>query len=1737
MNYVGSEYYDGKHTAGYGMDLNDGAGGKYIYLHFDREYDGTNWMAGIDDDVFLSDLSIPGVHDAACYQIGQFNDTYAQTQWHYIGSGDDYVGYWNGSDDQTTRGLLDRGVRYFDLRIKTPATYDTLILGHTVEDAKLRRDGLLFLDKTYDLTFIKVWNWIVTFLQEHPTETIIIYPADEDFTSNAAAKTAKRVYQFLKGKAEAPDSIIWSGDHVPTLGEVRGKIVVHSNLGGTNWENYRIEGTDKYWALRYGIYKATKADGKEIGLEQNVNERDFEIWGENHYASVTREEKLNYHVKPALRDADSLRNQLADRHKRLWAITYTSANNLFHGAWSPAGFRRIINPAIIEYMRTDDVRYTGVVEMDFAEDDIVNAVWQNNYHYPPRHASHTLTFAQKPEDPVKENEVFQGWYDAHTGKRFDFAKDRILEDTTLTARYVNYFDLDGVEKKPENVDLLYGGSNVKLYGGWTAITQDVNVTKSFVVKEDTNLILADGCTIDSEVSIEIYPNATLTIWGQRDGTGTLKVSGGTGYAGIGSYEDRSDGNLVINGGTVLATGGEGGMGIGDASYSYDHRRFGSITVNGGIVKANGGLGGENVRTTLSWNRNSDQIYANRFEGDITLDRVFDYKGSNEAATLPLKAGGTLVPHYHTMTEHPGTAPTLDEEGSETYYTCQACGNVYRDAEGKEKLNNYPVVIPALSHTWGNVTYTSAVQDGQMNVTAKRYCDRHDHSEEASCIAERSTVRASTCAVKGEYEYTANFSEDWAGTHIWREEAELSNDHTLQHITGSEPGFEEYYNCTVCDRLFDDENGTHEIAKAVLSGDTVYLRGNVVKADIHSYYNDSRVRHVVALEGTVLPEDCSNMFSFYFYGMTSDTYTIDLSKADTSKVRNMSGMFALCENLQSLDLSGFDTSRVTDMNNMFADCSGLTNVNLSSFDTSEVLNMSSMFSGCNALQTLDLGSFNTEKVTATKEMFLGCGNLRTIMASTLWNTDSVKKSNNMFYNCDLLVGGNGTKCIDYYDYKDITLARLDVDRWNIGYLTAVYAVTLPTGMTVTSVVPADKQVGNRYLKGAVVSFSADDGYTADTVKAGNMMLTPDENGIYSVTVDNYDIKITCAHLYEGEAVYNWLTDYEGMSASRICAICGTHTESVQSEKSVITEPSCTEGGQYRYTATFTDPAFTAQIATVDVDALGHAWNPAEYVWSEDHSTVTATHVCQNDPAHTETETVQTSAEEIIPPSCDNGTVRYTSNAFENPSFEVQTFDELTAPVQEHSWSSEIIQSHSVMGNIVVATCYRCCTRDSNHYQIVICEPEKVVIKEATYTKSGQVQYNAKFREYAESHPELVAEEGMDYSWAEDFSWTEDVPPLVPTVSLPREMVITNDAEINDDGTVKYGTVIDFTVKEGYTAQNVKANGSILTPENGIYTITATETITVSAFIKPVGWECFTGHSLSLNGDIGVNFYLDLTEDEIAEGVKVDFTWLGKTDQVTVTASDYVAKYGWYKATCYVSAPEMTDTITAVLSINDYAVETDTYCVKDYADVILSGSYRTEFLAKDGNTEEDYNELAALVTAMLNYGGSAQLQFVDQHPDNTKMANEGLTAPIALTNAELDAINMPKPDKDAINAALDGTGISYYGYTMLLHSKTTLRFYFEKESPETDITGITLAGHAAKNYNKKYAYVEVEGIPAYELNVTYDLVINNSTVGSYSALTYVKDVLTDETADAILVNTVTAMYRYHKAAVAYFPSNNG
>ena len=86
--------------------------------------------------------------------------------------------------------------------------------------------------------------------------------------------------------------------------------------------------------------------------------------------------------------------------------------------------------------------------------------------------------------------------------------------------------------------------------------------------------------------IYVPENKTLTI----DGAGSLDASsdvndGGTG-CGIGGGDRISAGNIVINGGTITATGGSeaAGIGCGPGPETYS----GNIVINGGTVTATGG---------------------------------------------------------------------------------------------------------------------------------------------------------------------------------------------------------------------------------------------------------------------------------------------------------------------------------------------------------------------------------------------------------------------------------------------------------------------------------------------------------------------------------------------------------------------------------------------------------------------------------------------------------------------------------------------------------------------------------------------------------------------------------------------------------------------------------------------------------------------------------------------------------------------------------------------------------------------------------------------------------------------------------------------------------------------------------------------------------------------------------------------------------------------------------------------
>ena len=123
---------------------------------------------------------------------------------------------------------------------------------------------------------------------------------------------------------------------------------------------------------------------------------------------------------------------------------------------------------------------------------------------------------------------------------------------------------------------------------------------------------------------------------------------------------------------------------------------------------------------------------------------------------------------------------------------------------------------------------------------------------------------------------------------------------------------------------------------------------------------------------------------------------------------MTGMFSLCKSLTSLDLTKFDTSNVTEMDSMFCYCSSLTELDLSTFDTSKVTDMFQMFDSCNKLTTI----YVSEKFDTT------------LAAQNEFHT--------MFFSCDKLIGGSGTK---FQNLKyDIDYAHIDGGEDNPGYFT-------------------------------------------------------------------------------------------------------------------------------------------------------------------------------------------------------------------------------------------------------------------------------------------------------------------------------------------------------------------------------------------------------------------------------------------------------------------------------------------------------------------------------------------------------------------------------------------------------------------------------------------------------------------------------------------------------------------------------
>ncbi|MEE0956467.1 MAG: hypothetical protein UH734_00110 [Ruminococcus sp.] len=357
-----------------------------------------------------------------------------------------------------------------------------------------------------------------------------------------------------------------------------------------------------------------------------------------------------------------------------------------------------------------------------------------------------------------------------------------------------------------------------------------------------------------------------------------------------------------------------------------------------------------------------------------------------------------------------------------------------------------------------------------------------------------------------------------------------------------------------------------------------------------------------------------------------------------------------------------------------------------------------------------------------------------------------------------------------------------------------------------------------------------------------------------------------------------------------------------------------------------------------------------------------------------------------------------------------------------------------------------------------------------------------------------------------------PGGTPNVSLSGGTITSDNADAvasygYNDGTTEYEPIKEFVsggtfntpVPKEYCATGFKPKDN----GNGTYGVTK---------------KLFTGHSVTLGGNIGVNFFINSTFADFKNATKatVKFTWDNNEYSEEVNLKTMTPDAGIYKASVEVVAAHMAHKIHAVVYINGEALaETDDYSVQDYAEAVY----------KDNNKPKKLRDLAK---AMLNYGAEAQTVFdsaLKTHPDRADI-NVGGAADYSGVTAELvkSKINGTASDLNEVATQLDA---NYYTNSLIYLQNNTLRIYF---TPKTYPADMPHADAYDDNLSSYYYYKDVEGIAAANLDDPQEFSIAGVNF-TYSPLNYVADVLSSNMSLA-QKNLAASLFLYNQAANAYF-----
>ena len=372
--------------------------------------------------------------------------------------------------------------------------------------------------------------------------------------------------------------------------------------------------------------------------------------------------------------------------------------------------------------------------------------------------------------------------------------------------------------------------------------------------------------------------------------------------------------------------------------------------------------------------------------------------------------------------------------------------------------------------------------------------------------------------------------------------------------------------------------------------------------------------------------------------------------------------------------------------------------------------------------------------------------------------------------------------------------------------------------------------------------------------------------------------------------------------------------------------------------------------------------------------------------------------------------------------------------------------------------------------------------------------------------------------DDLQYTGENQSVKPVVKLNGETLVEGEA---------------YYLEKDYSAV-----------EPGEYTVIVTGfglykgSVEVSYKVIETNGVALRGSNLTLNGNIGLNFYFEIDKslkdiifaDQTA---KVRFT-LADGSTVDVAANtgleDTSAMEGLtlYRYSCELTAKQMADNVTVQFIMNDKVIAEYEHSVVDYAKIIIA------------NAQNAYSaEVIALVKAMLNYGANAQLNF-GYHTENlaNNLTDSDGNAMVTEDEKDLSSVTAAtfEPYK-ATGKTVDGLG-TFAAANLVLKSETTLKVYFKPED------GITLDMLTFKVGNNKvtateygeYFMIDIPNIKASALDNKYVITVTSNTdstkIGTFDAYvySYCYSILSDNTGTYTeqLKDTLRALYLFNVAA---------